>query len=304
MTLQQWGTGWRQLLVDELRKTDPEAFTGPNKLRFAFQGPTEHTAPLGASLTFENGVMVLSDTPRDKIVLAAFPMWMGPLRPVVTPTERNAVMSVARAAAAANDVTLLEVKNPDGQMAMVYIRQLAVEEDTFLVDGPPGGFLGGPSDFTNSGMTAIKDFADAAARAAVAFFADTDDPDTWLRYEAAISAAIADRSGKPAHPRPPAAARQQGRAGACFVATAVYHSYDAPQVRVLRHWRDTRLLTTWQGRALVRAYYRAGPHLAAAVSGRRRLSGLVRRRLDHFVARLLRRGTTECLTQVRERSRI
>lgn len=46
----------------------------------------------------------------------------------------------------------------------------------------------------------------------------------------------------------------------CFIATAAYGFYSAPQVQVLRDFRDQYLLTNAPGRAFVAWYYRHGPN--------------------------------------------
>ena len=45
----------------------------------------------------------------------------------------------------------------------------------------------------------------------------------------------------------------------CYVATAVYGSYDCPQVWTLRRYRDYTLAETWYGRAFIRTYYAISP---------------------------------------------
>jgi hypothetical protein len=52
----------------------------------------------------------------------------------------------------------------------------------------------------------------------------------------------------------------------CFIATAAYGYYSAPQVRALRAFRDTYLLTNAPGRAFVRWYYRNSPPAARYIS--------------------------------------
>lgn len=47
----------------------------------------------------------------------------------------------------------------------------------------------------------------------------------------------------------------------CYVATAVYGSYDCPQVWTLRRFRDYSLAKTWHGRAFIRTYYAISPTL-------------------------------------------
>lgn len=53
--------------------------------------------------------------------------------------------------------------------------------------------------------------------------------------------------------------QSQKEPGGCYVATAVYGSYDCPQVWTLRRFRDYRLAETWYGRAFIRLYYAVSP---------------------------------------------
>jgi len=50
-----------------------------------------------------------------------------------------------------------------------------------------------------------------------------------------------------------------GGMGGCFIATAAYGYYSAPQVQLLRDFRDRFLVTNAPGRAFVAWYYRYGP---------------------------------------------
>lgn len=54
---------------------------------------------------------------------------------------------------------------------------------------------------------------------------------------------------------------EKGKSSGCYVATAVYGSYDCPQVWTLRRYRDDTLASTWYGRAFIRTYYAISPTL-------------------------------------------
>ncbi|MFH2047041.1 MAG: CFI-box-CTERM domain-containing protein [Pseudomonadota bacterium] len=72
------------------------------------------------------------------------------------------------------------------------------------------------------------------------------------------------------------AAGQKDGSG-CFVATACYGSYEAPEVKALRAFRDKRLLPSPIGAILVRAYYRISPPIASALRSRPWARRLVKR---------------------------
>jgi hypothetical protein len=74
-----------------------------------------------------------------------------------------------------------------------------------------------------------------------------------------------------------------GGGGGCFIATAAYGSYLHPQVRILRDFRDTRLLTNAPGRAFVALYYRLSPPVAAFIAQHAALRLLVRLLLTPIV---------------------
>ncbi len=92
--------------------------------------------------------------------------------------------------------------------------------------------------------------------------------------ESAYSAPVTIRAGAPAEGLlsavlssiPEASAAFPGlpnTKNGCFIATAVYGSSSAPEVRTLRVFRDRYLLTNGAGRAFVRWYYEHGPAAAA-----------------------------------------
>ncbi len=55
------------------------------------------------------------------------------------------------------------------------------------------------------------------------------------------------------------APQESGSGGGCYVATAVYGSYDCPEVWTLRRYRDYTLAESWYGRAFIRTYYAISP---------------------------------------------
>jgi hypothetical protein len=73
----------------------------------------------------------------------------------------------------------------------------------------------------------------------------------------------------------------------CFVATAVYGSYDAPEVMKLRQFRDEVLRKTSTGRTFITWYYRYGPYLARVVKHSSVLTHFSRACLDGFIQRFL-----------------
>lgn len=80
------------------------------------------------------------------------------------------------------------------------------------------------------------------------------------------------------------------KTGGCYVATAVYGSYEAPQVRVLRRWRDEALSTSSAGRWFIRFYYATSPGLVRLVGTREWFIAPSRFLLDALVKRLSNPG--------------
>ncbi len=81
-----------------------------------------------------------------------------------------------------------------------------------------------------------------------------------------------------------AAVEKSGKKGGrCYIATAVYGSYDAPQVLVLRRFRDEVLMTNPLGKAFVKLYYFASPPVAKKLEKASFINRAVRGLLDKFV---------------------
>lgn len=87
-------------------------------------------------------------------------------------------------------------------------------------------------------------------------------------------------------PARPAAPRVAG----CYVATAVYGSYDCPQVWTLRRYRDNDLAATWYGRAFIHTYYAISPTLVKWFGHTDWFKNMWRGKLDRMVKNLQDKG--------------
>jgi|GEM_PF-1802617 len=76
------------------------------------------------------------------------------------------------------------------------------------------------------------------------------------------------------------------KSSGCYIATAVYGSYDAPEVLVLRRFRDDSLYKKCFGRLFIQLYYKFSPPIAEKLIYARRLNSIVRIVLNRFVKRL------------------
>lgn len=76
----------------------------------------------------------------------------------------------------------------------------------------------------------------------------------------------------------------------CYVATAVYGSYDCPQVWTLRRYRDDRLAKTLLGRAFIRLYYAVSPTFVKLFGKTKWFNRLFKSYLDKTVKKLNDRG--------------
>jgi hypothetical protein len=57
----------------------------------------------------------------------------------------------------------------------------------------------------------------------------------------------------------------KSKSSGCFIATAVYGKEDAPEVQILRHFRDEVLLISFMGRRFVSFYYQFSPYAAKLI---------------------------------------
>lgn len=81
--------------------------------------------------------------------------------------------------------------------------------------------------------------------------------------------------------------------GGCYVATAVYGSYDCPQVWTLRRFRDYTLAETWYGRAFIRTYYAISPTLVKWFGHTEWFKKMWKGKLDRMVANLNAEGVED-----------
>lgn len=83
------------------------------------------------------------------------------------------------------------------------------------------------------------------------------------------------------------------RNGGCYVATAVYGSYNCPQVWTLRRYRDYTLAETWYGRAFIRTYYAISPTLVKWFGHTEWFKKMWKGKLDRMVANLKANGVED-----------
>ena len=74
--------------------------------------------------------------------------------------------------------------------------------------------------------------------------------------------------------------------GGCYVATAVYGSYNCPEVWTLRRFRDFTLAESWYGRAFIRAYYAISPTLVKWFGNTAWFKNIWKPALDRMVKQL------------------
>ena len=79
----------------------------------------------------------------------------------------------------------------------------------------------------------------------------------------------------------------------CYVATAVYGSYDCPQVWTLRRFRDYTLAETWYGRAFIRTYYAISTILVKWFGHTEWFKKMWKGKLDRMVANLYVKGVED-----------
>jgi len=74
--------------------------------------------------------------------------------------------------------------------------------------------------------------------------------------------------------------------GGCYVATAVYGSYDCPQVWTLRCYRDDVLDKTWYGKTFIQFYYAVSPTIVKWFGKATWFNYIFRKMLDNIIEKL------------------
>lgn len=83
----------------------------------------------------------------------------------------------------------------------------------------------------------------------------------------------------------------QGKSySSCYVATAVYGSYDCEEVWTLRRFRDYTLAETWYGRAFIHTYYAISPTLVKWFGHTNWFKRMWKEPLDNLVKKLQSEG--------------
>ena len=78
--------------------------------------------------------------------------------------------------------------------------------------------------------------------------------------------------------------------GGCYVATAVYGSYDCPEVWTLRRFRDDTLASTLLGRMFIRTYYAISPTVVKLFGNTAWFKKMWKGTLDRMVKKLEENG--------------
>ena len=80
------------------------------------------------------------------------------------------------------------------------------------------------------------------------------------------------------------------QSGGCYVATAVYGSYDCPEVWTLRRYRDYDLAKTFWGSLFIKVYYSLSPTFVKLFGNKKWFKMVFKGRLDRFVIKLRNKG--------------
>lgn len=83
------------------------------------------------------------------------------------------------------------------------------------------------------------------------------------------------------------------KSGGCYVATAVYGSYDCPEVWILRRYRDFYLMNNSFGRMFVKLYYKVSPTLVKMFGNTKIFNYVFKAFLDKKIELLKKKGYSD-----------
>ena len=84
-----------------------------------------------------------------------------------------------------------------------------------------------------------------------------------------------------------------GGDGGCYIATAVYGSYDCPEVWTLRRLRDYKFAASWPGRLFIKLYYATSPTLVKWFGKSKWFNTFWKNILDKVIYRLKECGISD-----------
>lgn len=116
----------------------------------------------------------------------------------------------------------------------------------------------------------------------------------WRYYDSGTTTSIVNRikTLDPSFVYTPSSSSSSS-SGGCYIATAVYGSYDCPQVWTLRRYRDYTLAETWYGRAFIHTYYAISPTLVKLFGHTDWFKKMWKGKLDRMVADLNAEGVKD-----------
>ena len=88
----------------------------------------------------------------------------------------------------------------------------------------------------------------------------------------------------------PTQPKSKKHSSGCYIATAVYGSYDCPEVWTLRRYRDNVLDNSWYGRLFIKCYYSISPTLVKWFGETYWFRNIFHRPLNKWIAKLNKKG--------------
>ena len=145
------------------------------------------------------------------------------------------------------------------------------------------------SEFKNLSVELWKEGITLNTNRFIYFYKQKQNKELISKYEAKI------KQYEPSYSRPDPMKTKDGVASAsgCYVATAVYGSYDCPQVWTLRRYRDYTLAETWYGRAFIKTYYAISPTLVKWFGHTDWFRKMWKGKLDRMVSDLNAKGVND-----------